>query len=1407
MAMKVEYYLKTASASALSYVELKKKETDGTYIAADWDGVDDKTKSENQKEVDAFLKANPNITIVKQMSDPTSDLSITVFEEKIGEETKKTIAVRGTKLSDVGDLITDAVIASGLSVENGQFYKLEEFYNSLVKDGTISAGEKVDITGHSLGGFLTQIFTAKYPEAVNHATTFNAPGIGGLTAQVLKNLGILPENYDTNQITNIIADGGDEIIAGMGVLLGKVVKIPGWTHFIDDVVDTLKCMQERGLTPNDFNSALPLGPQLFVKDIFQAIQNLFSTASTATQPRRDPLILDLDGDGIATTPLSAGTYFDLDRNGFAEKTSWAGADDGFLVMDRNGDGNINDGGELFGDQTILQNGATASHGFEALAEWDDNADGKIDATDAIWGSLKVWQETNGDGFSSAAELRTLDELGIAAINLDNTAVDITDENGNTVIQSGTFEKTDGSTGQTGSFLLQRDPALSVATEQLEVPELIAALPNLPGMGNISSLHQAMVRDASGTLQSLVESFLLETEPAARETLMEQILFTWTGCDAIDSASRGDQIDARQLVMLEKCLAQDYEGTSGVNPDSTAAPYLQASFQSLFESCYAQLMTQSHLKSLYEMITVSWDATTLKAKGDLKAVIAELENQLALDAVKGQELFEEFTRTLGGLHATEKLNLDAYKTAFVNRGDEFTWALESVGKNKLIGTSANDTITGLDNDRADALWGGAGDDILNSSGGDDYLDGGAGNDELWAGTGDDVLHAGSGNDYLHGGIDHDLLYGEAGDDVLDGNSGNDVLDGGTGNDELNGGSGNDRYLFGIGSGQDTLYDYCTDSGQSDTVEFGADISANDLELYREGSQLRIAIKGTNDALNIERWFDSSYYRIEKFQFADGTTLSADSFLNLGLNTIGTAGNDEPLNGTSSNDILHGLAGADDLYGQSGNDTLLGGEGNDYLNGSSGNDILDGGTGDDYLNGGTGSDRYLFGIGSGHDKIHDEDTSTTPTDIVQFGEGISVADLKLYQEGEYLRIRVNEASDSLRIRYWFTSTGKRVERFEFADGTVLTANDINAMGIHTLGTEGNDDPINGTSFKDTLHGLAGNDRLFGQSGNDTLLGGEGNDYLNGSSGNDILDGGTGDDYLNGGTGSDRYLFGLGSGHDKIHDEDTSTTPTDIVQFGEGISVADLKLYQEGEYLRIRVNEADDSLRIRYWFTSTGKRVERFEFADGTVLTANDINAMGIHTLGTEGNDDPINGTSFKDTLHGLAGNDRLFGQSGNDTLLGGEGNDYLNGSSGNDILDGGTGDDYLNGGTGSDRYLFGLGGGQDTINDYDSGSGQTDTVEFSLDPLALIFNQTDNNLQIDISNSSDSLTVKNWFAGANYQTEVFTTADGSQLLNSQVNQLIQAMTTFCSDNGTTWEQAIQERPDDVQIILAAHWQPAA
>jgi hypothetical protein len=145
------------------------------------------------------------------------------------------------------------------------------------------------------------------------------------------------------------------------------------------------------------------------------------SGNAATVPRRgDPLTFDLDGDGIETTGRGNRIVFDHNADGVKNGTGWVNADDGLLVLDRDGNGTIDSGRELFGDNTIKSNGERAQNGFDALADWDVNEDGVIDAQDEIFTELRLWRDLNQDGISQSEELLTLSDLNIASINLQNT---------------------------------------------------------------------------------------------------------------------------------------------------------------------------------------------------------------------------------------------------------------------------------------------------------------------------------------------------------------------------------------------------------------------------------------------------------------------------------------------------------------------------------------------------------------------------------------------------------------------------------------------------------------------------------------------------------------------------------------------------------------------------------------------------------------------------------------------------------------------------------------------------------------------------------------------------------------------------------------------------------------------------
>jgi hypothetical protein len=138
-------------------------------------------------------------------------------------------------------------------------------------------------------------------------------------------------------------------------------------------------------------------------------------------------LIDVRGDGFNLTDVTRGVNFDLDRDGRAERLAWTapGSDDAWLVLDRDGDGMIGDGAELFGNFTTQPPPAAGEsrNGFNALAEYDKpgnggDGDGRISSGDAVFTRLRLWRDANHDGVSQPGELHTLPELDVVRIHLD-----------------------------------------------------------------------------------------------------------------------------------------------------------------------------------------------------------------------------------------------------------------------------------------------------------------------------------------------------------------------------------------------------------------------------------------------------------------------------------------------------------------------------------------------------------------------------------------------------------------------------------------------------------------------------------------------------------------------------------------------------------------------------------------------------------------------------------------------------------------------------------------------------------------------------------------------------------------------------------------------------------------------------
>jgi hypothetical protein len=167
---------------------------------------------------------------------------------------------------------------------------------------------------------------------------------------------------------------------------------------------------------------------------------------SVTVKEQDPLVLDMAGDGIHLRPLQDGVSFDVDGDGGVETTGFIQGDDALLVLDPGGDGAIT-GRDLVGAQP------GSGGGFAELAAMDDNADGVVDAADAAYSRLRVFQDLNGDGQASADELRDLASAGVASLAVSAYQA-AESSGGQRITETGQFNRSDGTTGQAADVLFQ-----------------------------------------------------------------------------------------------------------------------------------------------------------------------------------------------------------------------------------------------------------------------------------------------------------------------------------------------------------------------------------------------------------------------------------------------------------------------------------------------------------------------------------------------------------------------------------------------------------------------------------------------------------------------------------------------------------------------------------------------------------------------------------------------------------------------------------------------------------------------------------------------------------------------------------------------------------------------------------------
>ncbi|PBP80922.1 calcium-binding protein, partial [Pseudomonas syringae] len=742
----------------------------------------------------------------------------------------------------------------------------------------------------------------------------------------------------------------------------------------------------------------------------------------------DPLVLDLDGDGIETVSNTAGVVFDFDGDGKKNGTGWVSADDGVVVLDRDGNGSITDGSEMFGVDSVLRSGLKARNGFEALADLDSNEDGIFDIDDEQFESVRVWQDFNQDGISQATELKTLKHLGIVSINaagVNHGAIN----NENIISNLGAYTRIDAlsgveTSGVVGTIDFAQNTFYREFSDTIELDQVAKYLPNMQGSGAVRDLREASMLSDSlkqaladytsvGTRQeqlalvgrllsawagtSTMESFderiedlstgyykvkfsyswekpdtsfiasnngVSSTPGSAKEPTDAQlaqqsalekikILEAFTGIQYFNFSAKEEAEGGDKKVIFSASSGNSAGGRRNVVALMTGPIYIteenlslqgfqidqvNSAYNALIESVYNGLLLQTRLQDYTSLLKLKWSENGFVT--DYSGIINALEVARAIDPVKA---------IVDGAELAAALQEGAWNNSIAIWLKELDVAQLAQLKSVYGGANAVFLSSGFSINYSGT---GSADFLIGAEGGN-YLEGYAGNDFIMGDAGDDSLGGGSGSDVLSGGEGNDSIYG---------GSGNDLLQGDTGSDYLNGGEGSDTYFFQSGWGQDTIVNLDSTSNKQDVIRFSEDISPNDMAVARNGDDLLLIRRESNDRVTVSGYFDrdvTSSYMLELISFSNGIQWSVEDIKAMVIVT--TDGNDKVW-GYATDDTLNGGSGDDSLYGQAGNDTLQGGAGVDSLSGGAGNDALFGEGGNDYLYGGAGTDQLSGGDGS-------------------------------------------------------------------------------------------------------------------------------------------------------------------------------------------------------------------------------------------------------------------------------------------------------------------------------------------------------------------------------------------------------------------------------------------------------------
>ncbi|WP_165680455.1 calcium-binding protein [Metapseudomonas otitidis] len=575
--------------------------------------------------------------------------------------------------------------------------------------------------------------------------------------------------------------------------------IPNYHGATNSCIDFVwKALEVAGINPSGFEGIFwpTLNAYFLDKTIDQSVNSTFSDALSFIQ-RIDPLSLDLDGDGIETVGANAGITFDFDSDGLKTGTGWVKGDDGFLVLDRNGNGQIDNGSELFGVDTVKANGQKATDGFDALRDFDSNGDGVFDAKDAQFANVRIWQDSNQDGIAQAGELKTLAEHNIVAINLDSTASN-QNSNGNLISAIGSFVRGDGSEGTVNAnqslaanLDLASNPFYREFTDPIALDDAAKALPDMKGSGAVRDLREASMLNAE--LKTLLATYSQAQTREEQMGLLDKLIAEWA--KSADYQTFDKRIDALDEGGTDVRFQYSWEAAGAAPTDA------QKSTQQLLERIKAlevfngqNFLRFGKVGTTANSLTLSFgmgttNGTTTYAIKDGSVVINE--DRLGLNAGQAgllNQAYEALKKSIyDGLLLQTRLKpyVDQIGLSITDAGI----ALDYSEMTKLFEQTAVTSPLKAFNDALDLSLAWKGDTSSGLAFGQIAVN-------LFERLSDEDLQKvrqrteEAGYRFIFGDQSGNALTGSSGNDRIFGGAGNDVLQGGKGVNQLYGGDGDD-----------------------------------------------------------------------------------------------------------------------------------------------------------------------------------------------------------------------------------------------------------------------------------------------------------------------------------------------------------------------------------------------------------------------------------------------------------------------------------------------------------------------------------------------------------------------------------------------------------------------------------------